>query len=124
MRTPTDAFFGDLAARGREPLVRSVSGTLRFDLVDGDGVEHWHITMRDGDVEVSHKNASADAVVRLDRHAFDGMVSGTVNAMAATLRGELTAEGDLGLVMLFQRLFPSPPTVDAPEVAAKWRQEP
>jgi putative sterol carrier protein len=74
--------------------------------------------MRGGDVEVSHKNARADAVVRLDRDMFDGMVSGTVNALAATLRGELLAEGDLGLVMHFQRLFASPPTIGAPEVAA------
>ena len=119
VRTPTDAFFDELAARAHEPLVRSASGTVRFDLVDGDEIEHWYITMRSGDVEVSHKNARADAVVRLGRDAFDGMVSGTMNAMAATLRGELAVEGDLGLVMLFQRLFPSPPTAGAPEVAAR-----
>lgn len=114
--TPTDEFFGDLAARAREPLLRSASGSVRFDLRDGDDVERWYITMRGGEVDVSHRNARADAVVRLDREAFDGMVSGTLNAMAATLRGELTAEGDLGLVMLFQRLFASPPAGGAPGV--------
>jgi putative sterol carrier protein len=119
VRTPTDAFFDGLAARGNEPLMRSASGTVRFDLADGDEVEHWYVTMRGGGVEVSHKKANADALVRLDRDAFDGMVSGTVNAMAATLRGELEVEGDLGLVMLFQRLFPPPATAGAAETAAK-----
>jgi hypothetical protein len=36
-------------------------------------------------------------------------VTGRMNAMAATLRGVLDPEGDLGLVLLFQRLFPGPP---------------
>jgi hypothetical protein len=33
-------FFGGLAERGREPLLQHVSGTLRFDLADGERVEH------------------------------------------------------------------------------------
>ena len=117
--TATDVFFTELATRGHEPLVKSASGTVRFDLVDGNDVEHWYVTLRKGDVEVSHESTSADTVVRLDRLAFDGMVSGTVNALAATLRGELVADGDLGLVMLFQRLFPSPPSVAAADVLAR-----
>lgn len=107
--SPTDAFFGELAARGREPLLKNASGAVRFDLVDGDAVEHRCVTMRDGEIAVSHKKARADAVVRLDKATFDGMASGRTNAMAAFLRGELEVEGDVGLVLLFQRLFPSPP---------------
>jgi hypothetical protein len=37
------------------------------------------------------------------------MVIGKANAMAATLRGVIVPEGDLGLVISFQRLFPGPP---------------
>jgi hypothetical protein len=33
---------------------------------------------------------------------------GQANATAAVLRGALTVEGALDLVVLFQRLFPSP----------------
>jgi putative sterol carrier protein len=108
-RTPTESFFTELAARGHESLLKSASGTVRFDLTDGQRLERWYVTMRNGEVTVSHKNAGADSIVRLDRKTFDGMTTGRVNAMAAVLRGDIVPEGDLGLVLLFQRLFPAPP---------------
>jgi len=108
-RSPTAAFFDDLAGRGREPLLKSASGTIRFDLVDGDHVEHWTAIIDRGDVAVSHSRARGDAVVRLDKKTFDGLTCGTVNATAALLRGDLEVTGDLGLLMLFQRIFPGPP---------------
>ena len=114
-QSPTDSFFADLATRRHDPLLKSASGSVQFDLVDGERLEHWCVTIDRGDVAVSHKNAKADAVVRLDKATFDGMASGRVNVMAATLRGELIPEGDLGLVALFQRLFPGPPA--SPDVA-------
>ena len=107
-RSPTAAFFDDLAGRGCEPLLKNVSGTIRLDLDDGERIEHWSVTIDEGDVDVSHSRARADAVVRLKKSTFDGMVSGRVNAMAATLRGELVAEGNLSLVTMFQRVFPGP----------------
>jgi putative sterol carrier protein len=106
--TTTGAFFEALAARGREPLLKSASGTLRFDLLDGEHVEHWYVTVTHGDVDVSHKHTRADCVVRISRRTFEGLVTGRVNATAAALRGELVPEGDLGLLLLFQRMFPSP----------------
>jgi putative sterol carrier protein len=105
----TGEFFGALARRGHEPLLRSATGTLRFDLADGRRVEHWYVSVKKGDVLVSHENVAANAVVRIDRSLFDGMVQGRVNAMAAALRGVLHVDGDLGIVVLFQRLFPGPP---------------
>jgi putative sterol carrier protein len=105
----TTEFFESLAERGNQPLVQSASGTIRFDLVKGRTVEHWHVAIKKGDVSVSHKETKADAVVRLERGLFDRIVTGRENAMAATLRGVLVPEGDLGLVMLFQRMFPGPP---------------
>ena len=30
-QSPTAAFFDDVAERGREPLLKSASGTIRFD---------------------------------------------------------------------------------------------
>jgi putative sterol carrier protein len=109
-RSPTDAFFDDLATRGRDSLLKGASGTLRFDLAEGERVQHWYVTMSGGDVTVSHSRAKADAVLRVDKNTFDGMASGRVNAMAATFRGELVPEGDLSLLLLFQRLFPAPPS--------------
>ena len=105
---PVGEFFGGLAERGREPLLQNVSGTLRFDLVDGERVEHWHLTIKNGDIAVSHKDAEADAVVRTAKVLFEGITAGTVNAMAAALRGALVPQGNLALVVTFQRLFPGP----------------
>ena len=105
---PVGEFFGGLAERGREPLLQNVSGTLRFDLVDGERVEHWHLTIKNGDIAVSHKDAEADAVVRTAKVLFEGITAGRVNAMAAALRGALVPRGNLALVVTFQRLFPGP----------------
>ena len=105
---PVSEFFRRLAERGREPLLQNVSGTLRFDLVGGERVEHWHLTIKDGGVTVSRKGAEADAVVRTSKVLFEGMTAGRVNAMAAALRGALVLRGNLALVVLFQRLFPGP----------------
>jgi putative sterol carrier protein len=107
---PTKAFFDDLTRREREPLLRRASGTLRIDLADGKTTHHWYVTLKKGAIVVSHKEGTADAIVRADKSLFDDLAGGRANAMAATLRGTLRPEGDLGLMMSFQRLFPSPPT--------------
>ena len=101
-------FFGRLAERGREPLPQNVSGTLRFDLLDGERVEHWYLTIKNGGVTVSRKDAEADAVVGTSKVLFEDMTAGRVNAMAAALRGAVVPRGNLALVVAFQRLFPGP----------------
>jgi putative sterol carrier protein len=105
---PTDLFFARLAQETEEPLLRRTCGTVRFDLREGEQLEHWLVTVDDGAVTVSRRNRRADAVVRVDKAMFDDMVTGSLNAMAAWLRGEFVPEGDLGLVLRFQRLFPGP----------------
>ncbi len=116
---PTEAFFGELAQRGREPALGRVTGTVRCDLLNGGGVEHWYVTIKKGDIAVSNKSGPADAVVRADRKLFDGFASGTMNVMAAMLRGVVEVEGDLRLLALFQRVFPGPPrAASQPEVAS------
>ena len=102
-------FFEQLAHKGHESLLGRVTGTIRCDVRSGDNVEHWYVTVKRGDVVVSHQDAPADAVLRVDRATLDGMTAGTVNSMAAVLRGVVGVEGDLGLVIRFQRLFPGPP---------------
>lgn len=105
----TSAFFGDLSSRGSEPLLASVSGTMRFDLLAGKRIDHWYLTVREGDLVVSHDDAPADAVVRVDKALFDKMVTGRANVIAAILRGAVDIEGrDLSLLMTFQRLLPGP----------------
>ena len=56
----------------------------------------------------------------LDEALFDGMASGEVErdgARAARRRWRL--EGDLGLVVSFQRLFPGPPRSPAQELGSR-----
>ena len=108
MTDRTAEFFGELGQRGHEPLLEKATGTVRVDLADGERTDRWLVSLRKGDVVVSRRNAAADCILRADKTLFDGMVSGDVNAIAAVLRGALTLEGDVGLLVLFQRLFPGP----------------
>ena len=109
MADATAEFFDELAQRGREPLLQKATGTLRFDLVQGKRTEHWLLAVKKGDLTVSHRNIRADCVVRADEALFDRIASGEANAMAALLRGEMGVEGDVELLVSFQRLFPGPP---------------
>jgi len=110
MSDATAEFFQKLAGRGHEPLLEKGTGTIRFDLVASKRTDRWLVTLDRGDVSVSHKNATADCVVRAERTLFDAMATGEVNGMAAYLRGELTLEGDPELLVLIQRVLPGPAT--------------
>jgi putative sterol carrier protein len=108
MPDATTDFFDRLAAQGHEPALKRVRGTLRFDLRDGKRTARWLVAIARGDVTVSRRSGKADCVVRTERALFDGVVSGEVNALAAILRGEIELEGDRGMLLPFQRLFPGP----------------
>jgi len=110
MSDPTKQFFDDLAARGHVPLLNSTSGTLRFDLEGGGRTAHWYVTIKKGDVSVSHDTVEADCVLRTGKELFDRMAAGMANAIAAALRGLVVSVGDLRLLIQFQRLFPGPPS--------------
>jgi len=106
MADPTVEFFDELARRGHEPLFEKATGTVRFDLKDGKKTDHWLVTVAKGDLAVSRRHTRADCVVTTDRALFDGVASGKTNGMAAVLRGAMTVEGDVQLLVLFLRLFP------------------
>ncbi len=103
------SFFQGLQDKGHEPILKGESGTLRFDLTGGPAPERWYVTIADGNVTVSHRTNRADTVVRVDGELFERIATGAANAMTAQLRGVLVAEGNLHLLMVFQRLFPGPP---------------
>jgi putative sterol carrier protein len=111
MTDATTEFFEDLNARGHEPLLEKATGTLRIELSNGNGKRRarWLVTVKKGDVTVSHANAKADCVARMDQALFDQIVTGRENATAALLRGLVAVEGSPQLLVLFQRLFPGPP---------------
>jgi putative sterol carrier protein len=103
------ALFEELARRGHEPLLGKISGTIRFEIVNGKQTERWLLSIDKGDVSVSRKNVRADCTLRTDKAVFDRVASGKMNAMAATLRGDIALEGNFELLVPFQRLLPGPP---------------
>ena len=109
MADATAEFFEALGSRGHEPLLQKATGTLRFDLSDGKKTDRWLVSIVKGDLAVSRRNVGADFVVSTDKVVFDDIASGKTNALAAMLRGAIGVEGDIQLMVLFQRLFPGPP---------------
>jgi putative sterol carrier protein len=88
--------------------LEKVTGSVRFDVIDGSRTQRWLVTVKKGDIAVSRKNAAADLVVRGERELLERVFSGKENALAAVLRGELTISGASELLVLFQRFLPRP----------------
>ena len=112
------ALFDDLSRREYEPLLRNVSGTVRFDLVSGKTTERWLVVIRKGNLAVSRRNAAADTVFRLSRTLFEAVANGETNTFTAMLRGEIELEGDYRLVIMVRRLLRRRLAVRRPEQAA------
>jgi putative sterol carrier protein len=119
MANPTKEFFDELNRRGHEPLLEKASATVRLDLTRGRETEHWFMLIDHGDIRVSHNMAAADCVVKFDAAVFDDLARGRANAMAAVLRGTPHVEGDMGLLVLLQRLFPGPQGTREPRPAVR-----
>jgi putative sterol carrier protein len=81
---------------------------VRFEVLDGRRTQHWLLTVKNGDIQVSRQNAAADLVIRCERALAERLFTGKANAMSAVLRGELTVEGSADLLVLIQRLLPRP----------------
>jgi putative sterol carrier protein len=104
----TARFFDELGRRGHAPVLGGITGSVRFDIADGDRVDHWLLTIAKGDLSVTSSDGPADAVIRADRAQFDDVAAGRVNPMAAMLRGAVSMDGDPMLLVRAQRLFPAP----------------
>jgi hypothetical protein len=112
---PISDFFASLAEPGHIATFEHEAATLRFDVPDASDkgaatdVEHWHVTVHDGDVTVSRQQLAADAIIHIARPYLERIVTGRLNAQAALLRGLLTCEGSMAALMMFQRCLPGPP---------------
>ncbi len=103
MSDTTQAFFERLAKRGYEPLLHSISGTIRWDIADAGS---WFVVVKNGSLTVSRNTAGADCVVACSREDFDRMVIGKQNPTTLLLQGKMKLTGNVGLAQMFQRLFP------------------
>lgn len=108
MPDATEGFFAGLAERAQHPALQRTSGSIRID-IDRDGtLTHWRLDIKSGEVTVSRSGAAADCVIATPAKLFEELATGKANAMASALRNELTMEGDPGILVRFQRLFPAP----------------
>jgi putative sterol carrier protein len=80
---------------------------MRFDIREGDRVDHYRVAVHRGTVAVDHTDGKADCVVTTTREVFDRIAGGHLNALPAALRGLVELEGDPSLLIRFQRLFPA-----------------
>ena len=109
MTDATTEFFDELAAGPRAAAREGDrDGALR-PRSTADRPQHWLVSI----VEGRHRGVAEERARRLrradaTRRSFDGIASGRENAIAAVLRGAVGIEGDLELLMLFERLFPGP----------------
>ncbi len=107
--TDAETFFDALGRRGYEPLVRKVTGRVRFDVADGPDTDSWVVAIKQGDISVSREKGEADCTMRGDKTLFDNLAKGEANAMSSVLRGALLCTGEVDLLIAVQRLFPAPP---------------
>lgn len=113
-----EQFFESLPDRALETLRALRSGTIQIALSDGHRTDHWLVRMRPGAIEVSHARGPADAIWYSSEDLFERLVTGRAQGLAAVLRNESAASGDITLFLVFQRFFPDPPgTRDPREVA-------
>ena len=118
MGDAVEDFFKTIEGR-HEPLLEKARGSIRIELDDDGATERWYVAIDDGDVDVSHRKTSADCRLRSSRATFRSIVLGEANAMATVLRGAMTAEGDLELLLRFQRLLPGPPKAAAAQAKTR-----
>jgi hypothetical protein len=105
MTDVVEEFFNGLAQRGYEPALQRVVGAIRFDLHEGDLIDHWRVTIDHGHVTVRHDDAAADTVVAEERETMADAIVGKKNIMIAITRGEVGFTGNLERFSIFQRLF-------------------
>ncbi|WP_446215054.1 SCP2 sterol-binding domain-containing protein [Micromonospora sp. IBHARD004] len=121
MSNATRDFFDELGRRGSERLLKRTTGTIRFDLQHDHGIDHWFLTIMNGDVQVSREKRDADCVIRTDNTFFDRMTRGEAKPLPAWLRNEITSEGKFRFIVLLERLFPQTPGARHPRTLARDR---
>ena len=82
------------------------------ETVRGLAMDPWErlwVTLDRGAISVAEGADRADCILETDNRTFERLVDGTLTATTALLRGSVTAEGAVDLLLYFQRLLPSPP---------------
>jgi hypothetical protein len=109
MADPTAEFFDHLARRGFDDRLDTVTGTIDFDLDDGEKHSHWVVAIDRGHIAVSAEPRAANCVLHTTPARFNAIILGEDSALAAMFRGATTTEGNLQLLLYF-----APPRLDQP----------
>jgi hypothetical protein len=106
-----ESFFEELGRRGHDPLLERLRGTGRMEVVTGDRVDHWLVTVKGGYPSVSRGEGEADWVMRTDRDTFLSVIKGETSPMAAVIRGtfDLRLQDTTQRLGLLPRLLAGPP---------------
>src|SRR5437588_12727220 len=104
MTDTTQAFFERLAARGYEPLLHSISGTIRWAIED---TGRWFVVVNNGSLTVSRDTTGADCVLACSREDFDRTVRGKQNPITLFLPAKMKTTGHLGMAPTPQRPVPA-----------------
>jgi putative sterol carrier protein len=124
MTDPTTQFFEELGQRGHVPSLESTTGTVRCDVLSGKKTEHWFIALDKGHITVSHDERPADCTITGEKSLFDAFSTGDANPVSAMLRGTITVEGNMRLLVLIRRLLPaSSQKRQRSAVAAGWSRQ-
>ncbi|HZU70692.1 MAG TPA: SCP2 sterol-binding domain-containing protein [Ktedonobacteraceae bacterium] len=106
MSQQVQEFFTALATRRYEPLLHSVSGTVRWN-IEGEG--YWNVVINKGAITVNRDAMLPDSVMSCSEDTFLALARGVQNPLTAFLQGKLAIQGNIGLAHVFQRVFENQP---------------
>jgi hypothetical protein len=105
-------FFDRVGSHDYEPRLDWADGAIRFDVRDGEQVEHWLVAIKRGIFRVSREDRPASVEVTVGRPVFEHLIDGTENVYAAWLRDEIRIAG--GNPQLFYAFWRFPRIVSGP----------
>jgi putative sterol carrier protein len=111
MSEKTETYFQSLAAKGYQPLLHRVTGSIRFDLEDGDGGHQlWRVAIDHGNLDVRKEGEGSaddtDCVVAGPEDELARILTGQDSFAAAFVRGAITVQGDHTLAQNLRRFSP------------------
>ncbi|GHO90729.1 hypothetical protein KSF_007770 [Reticulibacter mediterranei] len=102
MPNSVQEFFNTLATRRYEPLLHSVSGTVQWN-IEEEG--KWNVIIDKGTITVNRNAVVADSLMSCNKDILLVLANGAQNPLTAFLQGKLAIDGNVGLALVFQRIF-------------------
>jgi putative sterol carrier protein len=101
--TAVDALLDKLASGTICPEIQGLTVTFQLDV---DDVGRRYVIVGDHDITISRGPTEADCALGYSATDFVRMMEGTLNPLAAFLRGRVRVAGNLSAAASFGRLLP------------------